>query len=87
MKEEEKEQQERIKRMYENPTPINGDNSIIFGGSIKLKTSILELVTEMRKHQKAYFRTRSSDELRLSKEFEKKVDDFIESQRWVQTLF
>ena len=87
MKEEEKEQQERLKRMYENPTPINVDNSIIFGGSIKLKTSILELVTEMRKHQKAYFRTRSSEELRLSKEFEKKVDEFIENQRWVQTLF
>lgn len=63
------EEQERLKRMYENPTPINVDNSIIFGGSI------LELVTEMRKHQKAYFRTRSSEELRLSKEFEKKVDD------------
>ena len=87
MKELEKDQQERLKRMYENPTPINGDSSIIFGGSIKLKTSILELVTDMRKHQKAYFRTRSSEELRLSKEFEKKVDDFIENQRWVQTLF
>ena len=87
MKEEEKEQQERLKRMYDNPTPINGDSSIIFGGSIKLKTSILELVTEMRKHQKAYFKTRSSEELRLSMEFEKNVEDIIESQRWVQTLF
>ena len=48
---------------------------------------LLELVTEMRKHQKAYFRTRSSEELRLSKEFEKKVDEFIENRRWVKTLF
>lgn len=52
---------------------------------------LLELVTEMRKHQKAYFRTRSSEELKLSKEFEKKVDKFIESnlesKQFVQTLF
>lgn len=52
---------------------------------------LLELVTEMRKHQKAYFRTRSSEELKLSKEFEKKVDEYIErnleSKQFVQTLF
>lgn len=51
------------------------------------RETIESLITEMRKHQKAYFRTRSSEELQLSKEFEKKVDEYIDSKRWVQTLF
>lgn len=35
------------------------------------------LVTEMRKNQKDYFKTRSIEALRKSKELEKQVDDEI----------
>ena len=36
-----------------------------------------DLVTEMRKNQKDYFKTRSTEALRKSKELEKQVDDEI----------
>ena len=36
------------------------------------------LVSELRKNQKDYFKTRSTESLRKSKELEKKVDDEIE---------
>lgn len=35
------------------------------------------LVTEMRKNQKDYFKTRTTEALRKSKELEKQVDDEI----------
>lgn len=35
------------------------------------------LVTEMRQNQKDYFKTRSTESLRKSKELEKQVDDEI----------
>lgn len=35
------------------------------------------IVTEMRKNQKDYFKTRSTEALRKSKELEKQVDDEI----------
>lgn len=37
-----------------------------------------ELVTEMRKHQKEYYRTRSMSELSISRQIEKRVDSEIE---------
>lgn len=37
-----------------------------------------DLVKEMRKNQKDYFKTRSTESLRKSKELEKQVDDEIE---------
>ena len=37
-----------------------------------------DLVSEMRKNEKDYFKTRSSESLRKSKELEKQVDDEIE---------
>lgn len=36
-----------------------------------------DLVTEMRQNQKDYFKTRSYESLRRSKELEKQVDDEI----------
>lgn len=37
-----------------------------------------DLVSEMRKNQKDYFKARASESLRKSKELEKQVDDEIE---------
>lgn len=36
-----------------------------------------DLVTEMRQNQKDYFKTRSNESLKRSKELEKQVDDEI----------
>jgi len=47
------------------------------------RETLESLIAEMRKHQKAYFKTRSLIDLQLSKDFEKKVDEYIDSQRWV----
>jgi hypothetical protein len=38
---------------------------------------LTEMVRTMRKMQKEYFRTRSSDNLTLAKRFEKRVDDYL----------
>lgn len=39
-----------------------------------------DLVKEMRDAQKEYFKTRSSDSLRRSKDYEKKVDEILSSR-------
>lgn len=43
-----------------------------------------QLVNDMREHQKQFFATRSTTELRLSKELEKKVDDEIAKRERIE---
>jgi len=39
--------------------------------------NFLNMVIEMRKYQREYFRTRTSESLQKAKEMERKVDQFI----------
>lgn len=48
--------------------------------------TILELVASMRAHQKAYFKTAKDEELFLSKDLEKRVDDALD-EYFNPTLF
>lgn len=43
-------------------------------------TEFMQLVREMRKAQKEYFKTRDKDVLAKSKQFEKRVDDEIKKE-------
>lgn len=43
-------------------------------------TEFEKLVLEMRKAQKAYFKTRDKNILPLSKQLEKRVDEYLESK-------
>ena len=43
-------------------------------------TEFMQLVREMRKAQKEYFKTRNKDVLAKSKQFEKRVDDEIKKE-------
>lgn len=40
-----------------------------------------ELVEKMREAQKEYFRTRTSEALRISKQYEKQVDEQLKARR------
>ena len=63
--------------------------SILFYGiHVRYMNEFEKLVYEMRSAQIKYFRTRSKDVLQLSKQLEKRVDEYlVDKKNKQQTLF